>query len=454
MWFLPSYGRPERLRELLEAPGGWPDEVVVLINADDPKHARYFELLNWLKTQAVPWRLAVIPDGSRCADAHRAISKRWPDEPFYGLLCDDHWPITPGWHDAVVEAAGKTCIATPNGEPLFPKLRNALVIGGDLARAMGSLVPAPVKHNYEDNIWDQIAEDFDCLRPLKDVFVEHKHWLRGDAEKDATYVRGSSDIEDDRKIFEAWMRSDERVEMNRRLAPMFGKTVSAVDSSTIRLTIVTPMQDEQVDVAYHSSLQHTLIELARRGVQANVRQTAGGSHIGKARENLLWQAMRTNPTHLMFIDADMGWQPKAVARLLSADLDFCAVAGVYKQEEVKACANFLPGDQNFHAHTHFLEVRDVGFAFVMLKASVIEKMCAAYPELQYDAGEHDEYALFLDMIDKSEGEHGTRLSEDLSFCRRWRAIGGQIWLDSQMALIHAGRKEYTGRVCDLFETAA
>jgi hypothetical protein len=54
----------------------------------------------------------------------------------------------------------------------------------------------------------------------------------------------------------------------------------------------------------------------------------------------------------------------------------------------------------------------------------------------------------IDKKDKTNGLRGERLSEDFSFCRRWRAIGGDIFLDDEAAIIHAGRKEYTGRAAD------
>ena len=36
------------------------------------------------------------------------------------------------------------------------------------------------------------------------------------------------------------------------------------------------------------------------------------------------------------------------------------------------------------------------------------------------------------------------LSEDYTFCRRWRDIGGTIWLDTQGSLIHTGTHGFTG----------
>lgn len=455
MWFMPSYGRPEALARMEQAPGGLPDKVFVLVNEDDPKLKAYQDYI--LSTRGRPWLIRTIPAGSRCSDAHRFITEKYPDVGFYGLLCDDQWPVTPGWHEKLVEAAGSKFISTPAGEPSFPLLRNALVLGGDLVRAMGTLVPAPVKHNYEDNIWDRIAADFNILAPLPDVIVEHRHWIRGDAVKDATYERGSHDIENDRKIFEAWLGSPGRMSMCQRIGKLLEvKGVTSIDPKAIRLAIVVPVGDDEFDAAYHKSLNATIIEMSQRGISLSIIEVTGGSHIGKARERVLWQAMHDyKPTHLLYIDADMGWSAKQVTRLLAADHEFAAIAGVRKTDELKVCCNFLPKEER-HAVTNFLKVRDVGFAFVMLKASVIEKLCKGYPELEYNCGEKRQWALFLDMIDKKDttnGPKGERLSEDFSFCRRWRAIGGDIWLDDEQAIIHAGRKEYTGRAADVLPYA-
>lgn len=449
MWFMPSYGRPEALARMEQAPGGLPRTVCVLVNEDDPKHMDYRHYADTRPLRT--WQIISIPRGSRCSDAHRLITKLWPHEPFYGLLCDDQWPVTPGWHEALVEAAGTHCISTPAGEPSFPLLRNALVLGGDLVRAMGTLVPAPVKHNYEDNIWDQIAADFHLLQPCPEVIVEHRHWTRGDAPKDATYQRGSADIDEDRKIFESWLRSADRIKMSGRIGKLVGASaVTTLDPKTVRLAILVPIGDEVVDKAYHTSIFNTGIELKNQGFNLNIIESTGGSHVGKARERVLWKAMKNKPTHLMWIDSDMGWQPRQIARLIASDHEFCAIPGARKTDELRLCFNPLP-TQQLHPVTRFLKVRDVGFAFVLMKVSVIEKMCAAYPELEYNAGpEQRQWALFLDMIDNRR----ERLSEDFSFCERWRGIGGEIWLDPDASIIHAGRKEYTGKVSDHYDKPA
>jgi hypothetical protein len=76
-------------------------------------------------------------------------------------------------------------------------------------------------------------------------------------------------------------------------------------------------------------------------------------------------------------------------------------------------------------------------------------MMAAHPNLRFSAAHvaaapslsPNQYALFDCMI---EPETGVYLSEDYTFCRRWRDLGGRIWLDAQSGLIHVGQYEFAG----------
>lgn len=448
MWIMPSYGRPEAPSKTLEAPGGMPQDVVVVVNADDPCLEAY-------KSNPVPcWSLLVAPAGSRFCEAVRCAFEARPSENYYGIFDDDYFPITPGWYDKMIAAAGGTGIAVANDLHAFPRAR-CRVMGGSLARAIGTIAPGKMRHNYSDDTWERFGQDFGVYHALEDVIVEHRHHTLGKSEKDATYQRGSHDFEEDTRLFKEWLDSEERKAQCQRVAAMLGIGIRTMDLRKVHLAICTPMQDMRVDVAYFVSYTHSMLDLAKSGVKYTTYPTFGGSHIGKAREHVLWRAM-ANPeiTHLLFLDDDMGWDAHLPVRLIMADHDFCAAVGVRKKEDIaledKFCFNPLPGHARFHDVTRFLEVRDVGFAFVMLKRSVIERMIEAYPELRYNTNERAQYALFLDMIDKRDGEFGERLSEDFSFCRRWRDIGGEIWVDPNANLTHAGRKEYTGAVKETF----
>jgi hypothetical protein len=442
---MPSYGRPDAPGKMLGAPGGMPLAVAVLVNADDPHYDEYCERsLSWPTT----WGLVTVPPGSRFASAVRGAFERMPGCPYYGIIDDDYWPITVDWWEKMIQAAGPNGIAIANNKVNYPSLCTCRVMGGELARAIGTIAPGKMAHNFSDDTWASFALDFGLLKALEDVVVEHHHHLFGKAEKDATYERGSRDFEEDRRLFGEWRGSDERRQQVERVAQLLGRTISISDFSNVRLLILTPIQNHTVDIVYHHSFTHTLSLLGGKRISYRVQQQSGSSHIGKAREHLLWAGLQAFPdaTHVLYIDDDMGWEASLVARLLATGHDFAAVSGVKKIDDLSLCYNAFPNPQVLHPHTKFMKVRHIGFAFVLLKRSVIDKICEAYPELEYNTDGHGrEWALFFDMLWRRPGQAlPERLSEDFSFCQRWQAIGGEIWMDPHASLIHAGRKEYTG----------
>jgi hypothetical protein len=179
-------------------------------------------------------------------------------------------------------------------------------------------------------------------------------------------------------------------------------------------------------------------------------------------------------THLLFIDADITFSVDQVTRMLALDKDF--VAGLYPAkiidwQQLLACAGKTSeaideaglayvGDlckgAELKTENGFATGVYAGTGFQLIKRGVFEKMKAAYPEMQYKSlhafprpsqPSDNLYALFDCMIDPDTGVY---LSEDYAFCRRWRAIGGEIWLDLQSRLTHTGNYSFRGNAAARF----
>ena len=97
-----------------------------------------------------------------------------------------------------------------------------------------------------------------------------------------------------------------------------------------------------------------------------------------------------------------------------------------------------------------------GTGFMLIERATIQQMQDAYPETRYQgtdaytSGERATpggYALFDCIIDPISG---TYLSEDFTFCSRWRRLGGQIWLDTRASLTHSGPSDFKGNPGDRF----
>ncbi len=183
-------------------------------------------------------------------------------------------------------------------------------------------------------------------------------------------------------------------------------------------------------------------------------------------------------THLLFVDADIGFEAEQVFRLMSFGKE--VVAGVYpakafdwdkirralaenRRNPQAAGLNYVVGVEDparVQEQGGFIKVRHVGNGFLMIRRSALERLCAAHPELKYERvharndvrqGSPNRYALFETMIDKDTGEY---LSEDYAFCRRWRDLGGEIWADLKSRLTHVGSMRFVGDLSAQFDPRA
>lgn len=170
------------------------------------------------------------------------------------------------------------------------------------------------------------------------------------------------------------------------------------------------------------------------------------SLIPRARNNLAAKFLSTpEATHLMFIDVDLGFDPESILKLLCNNQD--VVGGLYPKKSlpISYVVNTVQDPQLSSEDT--VEVSTLGTGFMLIKRHVIEKMIGTFPELKYkdDIGfgkqyEHNMYALFDTAI--SPDQH--YLSEDWTFCYRWRQMGGRIFANTTIKLDHSGFYKFQG----------
>jgi hypothetical protein len=181
------------------------------------------------------------------------------------------------------------------------------------------------------------------------------------------------------------------------------------------------------------------------GLQWSLDTMVNESLIPRGRNNLVSKMLFNKAsTHLMFIDADIRFQPESIFWLLQADKD--VIAGLYPMKKIPTqyVVNGVPGAL---CEGPLEEVATIGTGFMMVKRKALEDMIEKYPQTKYvdDIGigkqfEPHMYALFDGMID----ENGHYLSEDWTFCKRWRDMGGKVWAHKAILLNHAGFYEFKG----------
>ncbi len=211
------------------------------------------------------------------------------------------------------------------------------------------------------------------------------------------------------------------------------------------LFIATPSHSGQVDCEYTKSLIETLPLLARNGIAFTHSFIMHNAIIQDARNRLVSWFVASEATDLLFIDADISWEPAAALRLAISPHD--VIGGAYRQKredaEMYNVAGMKPSAQRL------IECDYLGTGFLKISRRAIEKLTAAHQDTKYqDDDGRDCYGLFDVQI-----EGGRIIGEDALFCQRWRATGGKVFLDPDMTLYHVGAKSYRGNFAELIARA-
>jgi hypothetical protein len=176
------------------------------------------------------------------------------------------------------------------------------------------------------------------------------------------------------------------------------------------------------------------------GLDWTVETMTNESLISRARNTLSAKFLHTKEsTHLMFIDADIGWEPWHLLVMLNHDKD--VVGGLYpmKSLPVKWCVNGIPdADQN--DPSGLIEVTKTGTGFLLIKRDVFEKLNAhpAVKPFTNDIGLDPALNPYMKTYFDTAVRENRYYSEDWTFCENWRDIGGQVWVDKRVLLKHTG----------------
>jgi hypothetical protein len=234
-----------------------------------------------------------------------------------------------------------------------------------------------------------------------------------------------------------------------------------------KVFVATPMYGGMCTGFYLQSML-ALVSVAKEKIELNCSFMFNESLIQRARNGLAHQFLQTDCTHLMFIDADIRFNPHDVMSMLAADKD--VICGLYPKKEINwqqvaiSAANGVPWDQ-LKNHTGAmvvnlvgeqgqvvvpqnepLEIVNGGTGFMLIKREVFEALrpfVAVYTNDVLDTAgtmKADEiYEYFPVMV-----EDGRLLSEDFAFCTIVRKQGYKIYAAPWVKLGHYGSYLFEG----------
>lgn len=206
-------------------------------------------------------------------------------------------------------------------------------------------------------------------------------------------------------------------------------------------------------------------------------------------------------THLLFIDADIIFDPEVVLTLLDGNKEICGCPyprKIYTPEKMfKASMNtidwnilkqdilegkskndiiqhqlqvvntsmvfarqsdfvFTPVNNTIEVRNGWMQVKEIGTGFMMIQKSVIEHLMKIHPEMRYTNDVHgyfdlhpnmkDNFYLFFDCRTDGEGDSKRLLSEDYAFSKIARDAGYPIWMFTNTTMYHIGTHAFPGNL--------
>lgn len=248
-----------------------------------------------------------------------------------------------------------------------------------------------------------------------------------------------------------------------------------------KIFIGTPMYGAQCAGTYTKSSTDLAMMCAANGIGIQFYYLFNESLIQRARNYIADEFMRSDCTHLVFIDADIGFNPRDILGLLAVNIaapdKHNIVTGLYPKktiawEKVSKAAKAGKGDENpfdleeYTADYVFnpvqksstinlgepLEVAEAGTGFMLIPRATFEKFAKAYPELSYKPdhvrtdnfdGTRNIHAYFDCIIDPVTRRY---LSEDYFFCKKSRDAGMHVYACPWMQLQHIGTYIFKGNL--------
>ena len=255
-----------------------------------------------------------------------------------------------------------------------------------------------------------------------------------------------------------------------------------------KLFVAVPMYGGQCSGMFARSIADLSAVCTKYNIPMQLYFLFNESLITRARNYCVDEFMRSDSSHLMFIDSDIGFNPQDVLALLALMNDespYDVMGGPYPKkciswEKIKQAVDKGVADEDPNVLEKYVgdyvfnpkggqseiplgepvEVREIGTGFMMVRRKTFEKYHESYPHQWYKPdhvrtaafdGTREIMAVFDCIIDPESKRY---LSEDYMFCYNVQKMGMRVWFCPWMQLQHVGSYVFGGSLADLASIGA
>jgi hypothetical protein len=261
------------------------------------------------------------------------------------------------------------------------------------------------------------------------------------------------------------------------------------DLKTRKLFVATPMYGGQCAGMFAKSISDLSALCANYGIPLQMYFLFNESLITRARNYCCDEFMRSDASHMLFIDSDIGFNPQDIIAMMALQTQdeekYEIIGGPYPKkciswEKIKAAVDKGVADEDANVLEKFVgdfvfnpkggqqsiaigepcEVLEIGTGFMMITKKAMQRFADTYPEYMYKPDhvrtEHFDGTREIMMFFQAEVDPETKryLSEDYWFCQKAQKANIKTWLCPWMKLQHVGTYIFGGSLADLASIGA
>ena len=187
-----------------------------------------------------------------------------------------------------------------------------------------------------------------------------------------------------------------------------------------------------------------------RGIEVQYQVVANESLIPRARNVLCEMFLDSQLSHMIFVDADIEFDPEGILRMYHENLP--VLGAVYpkknrRTDQMSDHAVTLKEDTNIIHKGEPIAVRFIGTGMMMIRRDTLTKLIeSGVPSYMANhdmlGDEPRRYHCFFD----TRLYQGVYLSEDYDFCQKWTEAGGEIYAAFFVECTHWGTHGFTSEL--------
>jgi hypothetical protein len=204
-----------------------------------------------------------------------------------------------------------------------------------------------------------------------------------------------------------------------------------------------PLYGNTVDAGCCMALLSSARLLDRLGYDVQIHFEHGNPYVDDSRNRIVKSFLNSGKDKLVFVDSDLSFSPDGIYNLIKYDVD--VIGGVYRLKNDETMWTCLletndNGEIMGDPTTGLINALHIPAGFSAIKRNVFEQMENLHPEwmVENNGGMTTFFATGNVFGD------GLFYGEDVAFCKRWRAMGGKIWIYPDIDFEHIGKKSFYG----------